>query len=262
MSMKIKIPVKIGSHLTHVNVNDKVLCSDDFVRIALIQCNLIKCANEFLNTYALFERLNGIELMINANTNIYSLWSSKWCNLINDNNFSLIIKKYRKSENLCKFIEKNEKRMHKLFEISRQMSIQNIPSEFGEEQEQHGEKQQNDFLSKTHDMIFKKQDKLKLKLQSIAGNQDKSTSGDSGTTRVSNSSSGAFLIKKSGGKISEKRKFLKKFLCKTDAHAKTLLRNLSNSSFLSISKSKSVATKFENSSYHHYEEITESNLIL
>ena len=250
MPIKIKIPVKIGSHLTHVSVNDKLYICDDFIRIALIQCNLIKCANEYLNTYSLFERLNGIEVMIDSNENMFNLWSSKWSNLINDKNFSLIIKKYKKSELLCKLIQKNEKRRHKLFEVSRQLSIHNIPSECEALPAQNN----------IYDVLLHNQntrnDKLKMRLKGIAGLQEHSTSDDSGTTRLSGSS-GTCLIKKAG-KISDKKKFLKKFLSKTDAHAKSLLRNLSNTSFISqISKPKSV--KFENS-YHHYEEINESNL--
>jgi hypothetical protein len=99
-------------------------------------------------------------------------------------------------------------------------------------------------------------DKLKMRLKGIAGLQEHSTSDDSGTTRLSGSS-GTCLIKKPV-KISDKKKFLKKFLNKTDAHAKSLLRNLSNTSFITqISKSKNI--KFENS-YHHYEEINETNI--
>ena len=223
MPAKIKIPVKIGSHLTHVGLNDKIDSCDEFIRVALIQCNLIKCANQYLNTYALFERLHGIEVMIDASENMLNLWSSKWSTLINDANFSLIIKKFKKSEVLCKFIEKNEKRMHKLFEISKQMSLQNIPSECGD----------NKMLSQAENA---RPEKLKLKLQTIAGKNEYSTSDDSGTTKISGSS-GSCLIRKAG-KSNEKKKFLKKLICKTDAHAKSLLKNFSNSSFLSLAKSK------------------------
>ena len=241
--MKIKIAVKIGSHLTTVNLNDKIQTCDDFIRVALKQCNLIKSANEhLLNTYALFERLNGIEMIINGDAVISTLWSTKWAAQMNDNNFSLIIKKYRRSETLCKFIEKNEKRMHKLFEISRQMSIQNIATECDKSEIGH----------------FQNTDKLKARLQSLSIYQDKSTSGESAFSN----SSGVQLIKnakQSQSKISEKKKFLKKFLFKTDAHAKNLIRNLSNSSFLSLSKAKvSVQPKLDNTYNHYYEEINDN----
>lgn len=245
MPIKIKIPVKIGSHLTSVSVNDKLYICDDFIRIALLQCNLIKCANEYLNTYALFERLNGIDVMIDSNANLFNLWSIKWSTLVSDKNFSLIIKKYKKSENLCKFIEKNEKRMHKLFEVSRQLSRQDIPKECDNEP------------SNEYDVLLRNQNfrnnKLKTRLQSIAALENNSASEDSATTRLSGSS-GSCLIKKPG-KLSDKKRFLKKFLCKTDSQTKTFLRNFSSTSFINeISKPKHVEHKFDKS-YHHYEEI-------
>jgi hypothetical protein len=104
-----KIEVKIGSHATIVCVKDNKLTSENFVEKALIQCNVLK--RDFnkniyhLKTYALFERLNGIEVIIDSNECVYNLWSSKW--KMNPD-FQLIIKKHNISKNLLDIIKDNQ----------------------------------------------------------------------------------------------------------------------------------------------------------
>jgi hypothetical protein len=116
----VKVAVKIGSHLTKVYLNDDSIICEKFIKIALIQCNVVKKSlDSCVNTYALFERLNGIEVIIRSNENIYNLWSTKWKN---DKNVELIIKKYRKSKSLCKIIKRNQTKMQRLFKNSNKRS--------------------------------------------------------------------------------------------------------------------------------------------
>ena len=94
----VKIPVKIGSHLTTINVNDDKLICKNFIKIALIQCDVLN-QETIVNsrTYKLFERLNGIDVIIRSNENIYNLWDSKWKS---NSNFELVIKKYKKPKSM------------------------------------------------------------------------------------------------------------------------------------------------------------------
>jgi hypothetical protein len=101
----VKIQVKVGSHSTNVNLNDIALSCQEFIKTALIQCNVVKqTPDACFSTYSLFERLNGIELIIGSDENIFTLWLTKWKK---DKNIELIIKKYRRSS----VDETNQKRM-------------------------------------------------------------------------------------------------------------------------------------------------------
>lgn len=294
MPLKIKIPVKIGSHLTNVCINDKTQTMNckEFIQQALIQCNLNKAASEYLNTYALFERSRGIELMINSNECIYNLWLNKWCNFFESNNncinneLQLIIKKYKTSEQFLKLIEKNQHRIHRVFELTREKSLQNVNNEVEYDHLKRNYNQINEFLSVTQTKINKKQMKLQNKLSmvksqakkktsfestainssyfdNLTANSDKSTTITDDSTKTTKN-----LIKNSQQQTKKstnfKKQLIKKILFKTDKHAKKLIQTI-NTSFKgkTSNQSKFVENERVNNEYsvvHYYEEIKDISI--
>ena len=112
-----KIPVKVGSHSINIYVNDEKISCENFIEIALIQCKVVKGSAEGVTkNYSLFERLNGIEVIINQDENIYNLWTTRWKN---DANFLLIIKKFQKLNSLNKFIDNNQKNFNRISKVNK-----------------------------------------------------------------------------------------------------------------------------------------------
>lgn len=88
MNKMIKIPIRIGSNVKFIKLNKSMSCKQVIYK-TLMQCKLDKSARCHLNTYYLFEIVNGVERKVNFNENMLKL--------------------YLKNK---KFIESNELRYH------------------------------------------------------------------------------------------------------------------------------------------------------
>lgn len=71
----VQIPVQIGSNKLMINLNElqSTLTCKDFIELVLNKCKLNK-TKHVLNTYALFEHVNGVERIVGKNENIIKLW--------------------------------------------------------------------------------------------------------------------------------------------------------------------------------------------
>ena len=107
-----RIPIKVGSHSTTIFLSNQDTKCDTFVKMCLIQCGVIKNVNAIENFkhYSLFERLNGVEVIIDANENVFNLWTLKW---EKNKKIELVVKKFQKSKKLTRIIEKNQRRLRR-----------------------------------------------------------------------------------------------------------------------------------------------------
>ena len=112
----IKIPIKVGSHLTIVYPNNDQMNCETFIRICLLQCGVVKNINMInsFKKYSLFEQLNGVEVIIDYHENICNLWAIRWS--ANDK-IQLVIKKFQKSKHLTRMIENNQKKRRQESEL-------------------------------------------------------------------------------------------------------------------------------------------------
>lgn len=93
-----EIPVKIGSNKISISLNllKSEVTSNKLIELVLNKCKLLT-KKAVLNTYILFEHVNGIERRLNKNDNIIQLWlmwkaKVKQYKIFNDIKF--VIRKY------------------------------------------------------------------------------------------------------------------------------------------------------------------------
>jgi hypothetical protein len=112
----IKIPIKVGSHSTVVNINNDQMDCGEFIRVCLLQCGVVKNVNVYngFKQYSLIERQNGIEVIIDLDENVCNLWAVRWSAT---ESVQLIIKKFQTSKHLSRIIEHNQRKRRRESEI-------------------------------------------------------------------------------------------------------------------------------------------------
>lgn len=73
-SAMIKLPVKVGSHHVYVSVQRDTNAEQLIVK-ALKKCKIATTSKQV--AYGLFERLSGIDRLVNGSENVYEIWMNK-----------------------------------------------------------------------------------------------------------------------------------------------------------------------------------------
>jgi hypothetical protein len=112
----VKIPIKVGSHSTVVNINNDQMNCAEFIRVCLLQCGVVKNVNVYniFKQYSLIERQNGIEVIIDLDENVCNLWAVRWSAT---ESIQLLIKKFQTSKKLSRIIEHNQRKRRRESEI-------------------------------------------------------------------------------------------------------------------------------------------------
>jgi hypothetical protein len=110
----MSIPVVIGSHYKIIELNDSQMKCKEFIHNVLIQCNLLRAAINFLDTYRLFERSNGVDRLVDSNENIFRL-CSQWQKPNGCTDVVFIIKKFQVAKHVSRFIKKTQTKTERFF---------------------------------------------------------------------------------------------------------------------------------------------------